>query len=430
VFPRFDLTNYDTLGAERADFNEGLTRNFRLFSVQPTLTQIFGDHTFKYGYDYRRLMENRTTNGYNAGRFLFTGAFTSPASNSNATTQNQIGRDLASFLLGIPSANANSIIENAASYDVRSSYHGFFVQDDWRVTPKLTLNLGLRYELESGLREAEGRIVTGFDTVAESPLRSQVLANFNASVPPDVPITAFQNLSGGIRFANGSGDVNQATDKNNFQPRVGASYAINDKTVIRGGFGIFTSSFQIQPFDQSGFTALTSFSPSGNNGLTFTANINNPFPSGVNPAVGSSLGLLTSVGNTLGTTNATGPTATTISVYDRKNANYARFVFGIQRQLPFDIGLEATYVGSRGYDLPVIRQLNFLPTQYLNNFQSVKDAPTILNGINSVNTFLSQTVANPFRTLVSQNAGLNGATIARRRSSSISPISGFDCHRI
>ncbi|HSK71347.1 MAG TPA: hypothetical protein VK892_06605, partial [Pyrinomonadaceae bacterium] len=215
VFPRFDFTNYDTLGAERADFNEGLTRNFRLFSVQPTLTQIFGNHTLKYGYDYRRLMENRASNGYNAGRFMFTGIYTSPASNSNAATQNQIGRDLAAFLLGIPSANANSLIQQLPPYDVQSNYHGFFVQDDWRLSPKLTLNLGLRYELESGLREAEGRFVTGFDTGAASPLLTQVVANYNANVPANVPITAFQNLSGGLRFAQSADDVNQATDKNN-----------------------------------------------------------------------------------------------------------------------------------------------------------------------------------------------------------------------
>jgi hypothetical protein len=414
VFPRFDFTNYDTLGSERADFNEGLTRNFRLFSIQPTITQIFGDHTLKYGYDFRRLMENRTTNGYNAGRFLFTGTYTSPASNSNAATQNLIGRDLAAFLLGIPSANANSLIENAASYDVSSNYQGFFIQDDWRVTQKLTLNLGLRYDLESGLREAEGRFVTGFDTTAVSPLQQQVLANFNASVPASVPISAFQNLSGGLRFASGSGDVNQATDKNNFQPRIGISYAIDDKTVIRGGFGIFTSSFQILPVNQSGFTALTTFTPSTNNGLTFIADINNPFPNGLNPAIGSNLGLNTSLGTTLGTLNATGPTETTLYTYDRKNANYARFIFGIQRELPFNIALEATYVHSRGKDLPVLRQLNYIPREYLNDFSGITDPTAIAAAVTATQTFLNQTVPNPFRGLVPQNATLNAATIQRR----------------
>ena len=415
VFPRFDFTNFETLGAQRADYNEGLNRDFKLFSIQPTLTQIFGDHTLKYGYDYRKLMETRSTNGYNAGRFLFTGAFTAPASNSNATAVNAVGRDLASFLLGIPAANANSLIEQAVSYDVSSNYNGFFVQDDWRVSPNLTLNLGLRYELESGVREANGQFVTGFDTTSASPLRAAVLANYNANVPSGIPVTAFQNLSGGLQFASSPDDPNQGTDKNNFQPRVGISYALSEKTVLRGGFGIFTSPFQIQAINQAGYTATTSFTPTTNNGLTFLANINNPFPTGLNPAVGSGLGLNTLIGTTLGTTNATGPTATTLNSYDRKNANYARFIGGVQHALPYNFGVEATFVYSHGYNLPVFRQLNFIPREYLNNLQGVTDGGTILDAITTAQTFLNATVANPFRGLVSTDAGLNASVLARRR---------------
>jgi hypothetical protein len=412
VFPRFLFTNYDTLGAERADFNEGLNRDFKLFSLQPTLTQIFGDHTLKYGYDFRRLMENRTTNGYNAGSFNFSGIYTSPASNSNAATTGQIGRDIAAFLLGIPTS---STIEQAVPYDVQSSYHGFFVQDDWRASQRLTLNLGLRYDLETGVRESEGRFITGFDTEAASPLRAGALANFNASAPAGVPITAFQNLSGGLRFASGNNDANQSMDKNNFQPRIGVSYAIDDKTVIRGGFGIFTSSFQIQPINQSGYTATTSFtSNSTDNGRTFLTNLNNPFPGGLLPAVGSSLGLNTLVGNTIGTTNATGPTETNVYTYDRKNANYSRFIFGVQRQLPFNIGLEATFVYSRGANLPVLRQLNYIPREFLNDLQGVTDGATILNSIAATQTSLNTPVNNPFRNLVPQSPAINGLMINRR----------------
>ena len=412
VFPRFDFTNYDTLGAERADFNEGLTRNFRLFSVQPTLTQIYGNHTLKYGYDYRRLMENRTTNGFNAGRFTFSGTYTSLASNSAANIVSQPGRELAAFLLGIPTS---STIEQAASYDVSSNYHGFFVQDDWRVSQKLTLNLGLRYEVESGLREAEGRFVTGFDATAASPLRAAVLANIAASAPAGIPLTAFQNLSGGLTFADSPDDVNQATDKNNFQPRIGVSYALNDKTVLRGGFGIFTSPFQIQPINQSGFTASTSFTTNSNdNGRTFLTTLNNPFPNGLNPAVGSGLGLNTLIGTTIGTTNATGPTETTVYNYDRKNANYTRFILGIQRELPFSIGVEATLVLSRGSNLPVLRQLNFIPREYLNDFSGVTDPTVITAAIAATQSFLGTGVANPFRTLAPQITSLNGAQINRR----------------
>ena len=423
MLPRFDFTNYTTLGPERSDFNEGLTRDFRMFSLQPTLTQIYGNHAIKYGYDYRRLIENRTTNGYNAGRFSFTGTYTSQASNTTAAIVNQPGRDIAAFLLGIPAASATgSFIEQAASYNFNSDYHGFFVQDDWRVSPKLTLNLGLRYELESGIREAEGRVLTGFDPTAANPLRERALANYNANVPAGVPVTAIQNLAGGLTFAGGSGDVNQSTDKNNWQPRIAASYALDDKTVLRGGFGIFTSPFQIQTQTsgspqyqlQTGFTANTAFTPTTNNGLTFIANLNNPFPTGVNPAVGSSLGLLTNVGGTLGVVSGTTGPTTAILSHNRKNPNYARFIVGIQRELPGRIALEATFVMSRGYNLPVLRQLNYIPREYLNDLSGVTDPTEITNRIQATQTFLNQTVPNPFRGLVPTNATYNAATIQRR----------------
>ena len=305
------------------------------------------------------------------------------------------------------------------------------MQDDWRISPKLTLNIGLRYELESGVREAGGQFITGFDTTTASPLRAAVLANYNASVPSGIPITAFQNLSGGLRFANSPNDVNQATDKNNFQPRIGVSYALNDKTVIRGGFGIFTSPFQIQAINQAGYTATTSYTPTTNSGLTFLSNINNPFPTGLNPAVGSSLGLNTSIGTTLGTTNATGPTATTLYNYDRQNASYARFIIGVQREFPYNIGVEATFVYSHGYNLPVFRQLNYIPREYLNDLSGVTDGGTILNAITTAQTFLNATVPNPFRGLVATDAGLNaGDTCAAAAAGSISAVSGFDRYRI
>jgi hypothetical protein len=149
--------------------------------------------------------------------------------------------------------------------------------------------------------------------------------------------------------------------------------------------------------------------------LTFIADINNPFPNGLNPAIGSSLGLNTFLGTTIGTTNATGPTATTIYNYDRKNASYTRFVAGIQRELPYNIGVEATFVYSRGSYLPVLSQLNYIPREYLNDLSGVTDGGAILNAINTTQTFLNQTVPNPFRGLVPTDSALNGANLARRR---------------
>lgn len=401
VIPRFDFASFTTasipnaLGSNRSDYNEGLFRPFNLFSIQPSITQIFGDHTFRYGYDLRILNEKNETNGFRAGRFQFDGTYTTPASNSSTALRTAYGRDLAAFLLGIPTANATtSIIDNPTVYNVKSKYHGLFFQDDWRINPRLTINVGLRYEFETGATEAEGRIVTGFDTISANPLRAQALANYNANVPSSVPVTAIQNLAGGLLFASGKGDATQGADKNNWQPRFGISYSLDDKTVIRGGFGIFTAPFQITAINQSGFSTPTLFTASTNNGLTFIGDLNNPFPSGVADSPGSSLGLATFIGRDL-----------SVLSHDRKNASYARFVFGVQRQLPLGFGLDINFIHSRGYDIAVNNSINNIPTVYLNSG---------LEFNSTVQTFLNATVPNPFRGLVPSNATFNAATIARR----------------
>jgi hypothetical protein len=425
IFPRFDFTNYMTVGSNRADFNDGRERPFDMFTLQPTITQIWGDHTLKYGYDFRRLHETFDYAGYASGRFLFSGTYTAQASNSNSTETGRVGRDLAAFLLGIPSANSNSLIDNPQVYDVSSKYHGFFVQDDFRVNQKLTLNLGLRYELESGYKESEGRMIVDFDRAAVSPIRSQVLANYNASVPAGVPITAFQNLAGGFIFAGGSSDTNQRTDKNNWQPRIGVSYAIDQKTVVRAGFGIFTAPFQLvtqSVIFQPGYSTPTLFTPTTNNGLTFIATLANAFPNGIAASPGDALGLMTFVGRDLTSVGNNGPT-TVVLQNDRRNANYSRFIVGVQREVWGGVGLEATYVYSRGSDLAVNRELNYISRECrrstdnqpcLVDLASANPA-TLAADITAANTYLNANVANPFRGLVPDSTTWNATNIQRRR---------------
>lgn len=425
--PRINFTNFETFGPQRSDYNEGLTRDFSELSIQPTFTQIWGDHTLKYGYDIRRLWESRITNGNNAGNFTFTGTFTSQASNSGSGTTTgsaAVGRDLATFLLGIPTSGT---IEKPVTYNVNSLYQGVFIQDDWRINQKLTVNLGFRYEVETAVREADGKLVIGFDPTLPSPLQAPVLAKFDGLSLQNsgIPRTAFQNLAGGLVFADSAKAPQQKSDKNNIQPRFGVSYAITDKMVIRGGFGIFTAPFQLAGIAaaqaQIGFSASTTFTPTANNGLTFTNTLDNPFTT-INPATGASLGSLTSVGTTLGTVGATGATAAVLP-NERKNSNYYRAVLGIQRELPWKIGVEATAVYSRGYDLPVLRQLNYIPANFLNNLAGVTDSLTLLGDgtaantgkIATVNTFLTTTVSNPFFGVVPTSSPWNTASLARNR---------------
>ena len=411
IFPRFDFRNFLTVGSLRSDYNNGQERPFYLLSVQPTLTQIFGKHTLKYGYDFRHLNERFATNGNSTGRFAIEGIYTAPASNSSSTLRNLPGRDLASFLLGIP---ASGSIDNPTEYNGVSEYNAGFVQDDFRVTQKLTLNLGLRYDFESGVREKLGRIITNFDRTIASPIAAQALANYNSSVPTGVPVGAFQNLMGGLVFASDPSQANQKTDKNNWQPRIGVSYGLGDKTVIRAGFGIFTAPFQIQAIFQPGFSTPTTFTPTTNNGLTFSATLSNLFPSGLAASPGTAQGLLTFTGRDVTSANAVGPSSFVLS-NKRENANYSRFVIGIQRELFYGVAVEGTYIYSSGSNLAVNRELNAIPTQYLNSFTGSTDPATILAAITTVNTFLNGTVPNPLRTLIPDGGTWNAATIARRR---------------
>jgi hypothetical protein len=417
IFPRFDFQNYRTLGAERADWNDGRERPFDLMSIQPTLTQLWGKHTLKYGYDYRGLREEYMTGGYASGRFTFNGLYTMRASNSGSTEQNRPGRDLAAFLLGIPSAGGNSLIDNPTEYNISSQYHGFFVHDDYRILPNLTLNLGLRYDIETGFREKEGRLIVDFDRTAASPIAAQALANYNSMVPVGVPIGAFQNLAGGLVFADGPDSRSQSSDKNNFQPRIGFSWSVDNKTVIRGGFGIFTAPFQLgnqSQIFQPGYSSPTTFTPTLNSGLTFVATLQNPFPSGIRPSPGDSQGLLTWTGRDVTGSNATGPTSWVLS-HNRENARFARFIVGVQREIFFGIGFEATYIYAKGSNLTVNRELNAIPREYLNDFTGVTDAAAIAAAITSVNTFLNASVSNPLRGLIPDGGTWNANTIQRRR---------------
>jgi hypothetical protein len=252
-----------------------------------------------------------------------------------------------------------------------------------------------------------------------------VLANYNASVPAGVPITAFQNLAGGFIFASGSNDTNQNTDGNNWQPRIGFSYAFDSKTVLRAGFGIFTAPFQIitqSVVFQPGFSNPTVFTPTTNNGLTFIATLTNPFPTGITPSPGSSQGLMTFVGRDLTAVGNNGPT-TIMLQHDRENANYSRFVVGIQREIWDGIAVEATYVYSKGSNLAVNRELNYIPTDCRRSDNgnpclidlATANPATLLADITSVSGYLTANVSNPFRGQVPDSTTWNATNIARRR---------------
>jgi hypothetical protein len=365
-------------------------------SIAPTLTKIFGGHTARAGYDFRLQKWNIVSAGFPGGRFQFNGAYTRA---NNSAALNDRGQSWAQFLLGLPTAatgavatpgTSSSQFEIASEGDFRQMYHGLFVQDDWRVGSKLTLNFGLRLEINSGMSEVDNRNLAGFDTTSSNPIEAQAQANYAANPIPEIPPSAFK-VKGGLLFADGP--VNKTVTK--AMPRGAFSYLLNERTNLRGGFGIFSYDYFFENINQAGFSQATPVLVTNDNGITFTgATLSNPVPSGqlVQP-VGSALGLSSQLGQALGT----------LYQPDREGAYYQRWEASLQRDWHGGWVSSFTYIGSRGVNLPVVRASNNIPMSYLSTSRS-RDAAN--------ESLLSANVTSPFAGLL-PGSTINGATVAR-----------------
>jgi len=395
--PRFRINNNgsDDANTPFTPIGDSLgdIRTHNIYVVQPTLTKIVGIHSFKMGYDFRSYRENSAPSGNAAGRYDFTTTFTKgPQDTSTAAA---IGQELASFLLGLPTGG---LIDRNATRSNQTLYNGIFFHDDWKVSRKLTLNLGLRYELEGATTERYNRNIRGFDPNVASPIEAAAKAAYAANPIPEIPVGSF-NVKGGLLFADSQHRGFWESDKNNFQPRIGAAYQLNSKTVLRGGFGVYMVPFVIDGVNQTGFSQSTSIVPTLNSGLTFApactacGNLFNPFPTGVLDPPGASLGVGTFLGRGI-----------SFVPLDRPNGTTRRWELSIQRELRGQWVVEASYIGNRAYDLTTSTNiLDTIPRKYLST-SPVRDVATI--------NFLAATVPNPFQNLI-PGQSLNGATVAR-----------------
>ena len=390
-FPRFDFTSNGSTGTPVAN---GHTNEFRPVSshfVTAVLNRTQGIHSLRFGGEMRIYREDDSfRNNDQSGRFIFDNTYTRQNSNSGNDLEGL--QAFAAFLLGYPTTMQ---IERRSDYSEYSKTWGFFVQDDLRLTRKLTLNLGLRWEFETALTERQNKSVSGFDLAYTQPFEAQAQANYakvlsnflgtsSNSAAAKALIPTSTSAKGGLLFAGkDTGDRLYNTPMNGFLPRVGFAYALNDKTVFRGGFGLYQGFLGerrgdvIQPgYSQTTIQPLSSNGPGGSS-LPFL--ISNPFPSGITEPSGNSLGKQTALGQTISFFNQ-----------DPKVAKQARFSFGVQRELWGGWVLEAVYVGDYGYDIEITRNLNALPNKYL-NLDNSRTAAQALN-----NTTLGTSVANPF----------------------------------
>ncbi|MDZ4800170.1 MAG: TonB-dependent receptor [Bryobacteraceae bacterium] len=355
------------------------------------VTAMLGSHYMRLGGEARldRSFSNDILSGVSPSFTFGTNWTRGPLDTSPAGPQ---GNGLASYLLGLPTGG--NLVRLSGGEALQSRFFGIYWQDDWKVSARLTVNLGLRYEYESPLTERFNRSTTQFDFNSPSPISAQALAAYAAAPLAEVPPSAF-SVRGGVLFAgaNGLPRTFWTADKNNLMPRIGLAYTLNSSTVVRMGYGLFYDTNATKyPSQQPGFNQSTPLVASVDNGLTFLSTVSDAFTAGLLPARGASGGLMTNAGQG-------------ITFYPARTLNsYAqRWSFGIQQQFLREWVLDVSYVGNRGTQVAVRRDLNAIPAQYLSK-SATRDQAAIDN--------LAAQVRNPLAGLL-PGTSLNGATVGR-----------------
>ncbi|MBI4903813.1 MAG: TonB-dependent receptor [Acidobacteria bacterium] len=375
VLPRVAVGAYTGFSAiESGDgANNSLTHNFN-----GTLSTQRGIHSLRWGGDFRtyRSFGNRYPWEASPDLSFGTNYTRGPLDTSGASA---IGQDLASMLLGIATSG---LMENRASFAIQTLYLGAFLQDDIKLRPRLTLNVGMRYELEWPMTERFDRVVTGFDSAATSPIEAQARINYARAPIAEIPADQFR-VRGGLLFAGQTetGRSSFRMDKNNFMPRIGLAWQLSRRTTIRTGYGVFYGSLGVNSVNplQYGFSQSTPIIPTLDNGQTYIARASNPFPNGLIAPAGKAGGFSTYLGQAI--------------AFDSNLSRQAysqRWTFAVQQVLPTQTMVETAYVGSRGTHALITRDINATPLEYLST-SPTRDATTI--------SYLGQTFTNPFRGL-------------------------------
>lgn len=374
------------------------------WDLSPSITLVRGHHTAKFGFQLEIGRDNYAQTNVASGAFAFCGSGLPCFS----------GFSFADFLLGY--ANNPSSVENhffgqavvPALVAGQQIYRAFYVDDTYRLTTKLTLNLGLRYELQGPWSERFNR-QSYFSPTAQSWLAKPAITAGLANVP------GLPGLAGDVFLVSPGTRTNVPLAKDHVSPRIGFAYSLNQKTVIRGGYGIFWIpnyvSFGLNPNNDPVNDATTSYTGTIN-GTVPVNTINTPFLPEVVPPVGRTLG-------TLGTQQYMTQTVqnfTVASFNDHPYGYVQQWNLNIQRNLPAGFFVSAAYVGSKGTHLPLygsqINQIgnNFLAQAATQCATQLANTP-LLKRCNATGVPLLQSVPNPFFDPTTQTSyALSGPT--------------------
>ena len=359
------LANLTSAYAPLGSPSQGLTPD-EIGTLSADLSKVHGAHTFSFGYmgTLRRIIASNVSKT----SFSFTQAFTSGPDPTNPTSGT--GDAFASFLLGAAEAGSTGIVISPSQTQIS---HGWYFQDNWKATKKLTLNLGLRYDIQLAPTEKYNRQAY-FSPTAVNPISSLV----------------GQTYLGELVYNSASARGNFQQHFDNFAPRFGFAYGLTKNLVARGGYAVFYPTDFWNLAADPGYSQGTSYVASLNGGVNPASSLSNPFPSGILPAIGNSHGGLTDVGQSIGGT----------LVYQRRSQYVEQWSFGFQYSPTTRDVFEASYTGNHAVHIMVGNGLNIneLAPQYL-----------ALG-----NTALTAPVANPFfgqAAMAGSSCGLNLATV-------------------
>ena len=318
LFPRIQVDQFVNLSRGTSP------RTNKIYTVQPNVSLTKGQHNVRSGLDLRYTNVYPENYG-NAGGLI---TFNRQATQKDFNRGDELsGNAFASLLLGAP--NGGNVPVNVFPH-FKWTFAAPWIQDDWRMTNKLTVNLGFRWDINSPVGEAQHRHNYIFDPAIANPVTSRI----------DQSRFPGYQVRGGLTFVgvDGRPETPWKLDKNNYQLRAGGAYQLNQKTVLRAGYGKYFLNPTAEAWQQ-GFSLNTDLIGSNDGGRTPTYALSNPFPNGVEQPPGSSLGPLTFLGRGVGFSNP-----------DFVVPHVHQFSAGIQRELPWRIALEASYVGSRTYN--------------------------------------------------------------------------------
>lgn len=361
-YPIFNFTNYTATGENEWDINPNET-----YTASAGLTHIVGSHSMKFGGEYRLIHNADAPRTNGMGNYTFDVNWTRKTPDYADPNS---GNAIATFLLG--DISSGSVTTNAATY-MRWRYPVLYFQDDWQVTRRLTLNVGLRWE-----EQAPG--VERFN---------QQVGYVDLNAPFPIAVPGMPGLKGGLTFAGVNGVTRGAFNPDwlNFQPRLGFAYKLlrSRPLVIRGGVGRMFIPLQTT-------NPATNFSRT-TNVLTNTSDyhaigdLSNPFPSGLLPTLGPTLGLATNAGQSISSTDP-----------NLKIPYVWQFSAGFEYEIRPGLLAEASYSGSRTYQLGVNQAKDFITVDQMAQGSA----------------YLNQLVSNPFYGLLPSSTSLGSQpTVAR-----------------